>query len=223
MIQNYINHIVFVVDKSGSMSHLSKEVVKVFDSQISHLATRSKELNQETRVSVYLFDDQVECLIYDMDVMRLPSLVGYYKIGGNTALIDATLKSIEDLQKTPELYGDHAFLEYVLTDGEENRSRNRPNALLSKITELPNNWTIAVLVPDQRGVFEAKKFGFPANNIQIWSNTNEGIKEIGETIRCATDNFMCARSTGIRSTKSLFNLDISKLDLKTIETKLEEL
>jgi hypothetical protein len=28
-LQNYINHIVFVVDSSGSMGHLSNEVVKV--------------------------------------------------------------------------------------------------------------------------------------------------------------------------------------------------
>jgi Mg-chelatase subunit ChlD len=56
MNKHLINHIVFVVDESGSMQLLSKDVVKVFDSQIQHLAQRSQELDQETRVSVYLFN-----------------------------------------------------------------------------------------------------------------------------------------------------------------------
>jgi hypothetical protein len=222
-IQNYINHIVFVVDKSGSMSHLSDEVVKVFDSQIAHLATRSKELDQETRVSVYLFANGVDCLIYDMDVMRLPSLRDHYNAGGGTALIDGTITAVDDLSETPQKYGDHAFLVYVLTDGEENQSRSSASTLAKKIDGLKDNWTLAVLVPNQNGVFEAKKFGFPVNNIQVWSTTKDGVEEVGRTIRVATDNFMTSRSAGIRGTKNLFNLDSSKLTTTKVGKMLQEL
>lgn len=225
MIQNYINHIVFVVDKSGSMFGLSREVVKVFDSQIKYLSQRSQELNQETRVSVYLFSywNKIECLIYDMDVMRLPSLAGYYVPDGQTALVDATLKAIADLGKTLELYGDHAFLIYTLTDGQENNSVARPNVLERAIGELPENWTLAVLVPDQRGVFEAKKFGFPVENIAIWDATSaKGVEEVGSVIRQSTDNFMKGRASGIRGTRNLFRPDI-KATASQVKRSLEEL
>ena len=54
-IDNIINHIVLVLDASTSMTHLSDELIKVADNQISYLAQRSKELDQETRITVYSF------------------------------------------------------------------------------------------------------------------------------------------------------------------------
>jgi len=101
MIQNYINHIVFVIDASGSMQKISREVIDVFNKQVTYLAKRSQEVNQETRVSVYLFNDTVTCLIYDMDVMRLPKLNGHYHARGGTALIDGVIQAILDLKKPP--------------------------------------------------------------------------------------------------------------------------
>lgn len=222
-IQNYINHITFVIDRSGSMSDLSDEVVEVFDSQVKYLAQRSKELDQETRVTLYLFSDTTQCIIYDKDVLRLPSLAKLYNAGGSTSLIDATLKSIEDLKKIPELYCDHAFLIYVLSDGAENTSYNSASKLASEISKLPDNWTLAVLVPDQLCSHEAKKFGFPANNIQIWSTNNAGLKEVGETVKAATNSFMQARATGLRSTKNLFSLNTNNLKSDIVTKKLDAL
>jgi hypothetical protein len=223
MIQNYINHIVFVIDASDSMSGVSNQVVAVFDNQVKHLAFRSKELNQETRVSVYLFSYTVKCLIYDMDVMRLPSLKGYYKVNGRTALNDGTMKAIEDLQQTPQLYGDHAFLIYTLTDGQENESSTTSDVLANKIMGLPENWTLAVLVPNQDGKFEAKKAGFPADNISIWDvNSSKGIETVGSKIQKTTDDFMTNRLKGIRGTKSLFKMDVN-LSSSQVRNNLDEL
>lgn len=223
MIQNLINHIAFVVDASGSMQGIAEEVIRVFDTQVAYLAKRSQELNQETRVSVYLFNNTTTCLIYDMDVMRLPSLKGHYGPDGWTALIDGTLKSISDLRLMPELYSDHAFLIYAITDGVENKSKNSPTHLSQTIRDLPENWTVAVLVPDQTGVFEAKKFGFPADNISIWDATStKGMQEAGRCIRESTDNFFNGRAKGIRGTKTLFKLNVN-VTAKEIKKALTEL
>jgi hypothetical protein len=218
MSENYINHIALVLDASGSMNHIAREVIKVADAQIAYLARRSKELDQETRVSVYVFSSHVRCVIYDKDVLRLPSIASHYRVSGNTALIDATLKSQSDLALTPEIYGDHAFLTYVLTDGEENSSRSGPEDLLRYMITLPDHWTVAVLVPDQRGKFEAKKFGFPADNIAVWDSTTvNGVVEVGETIRRATDNYMIARASGVRGSRSLFSTSPDALNSKTVK------
>lgn len=212
--QGYINHVVLVLDASYSMTRLASEVVAVADNLTEHLAQRSKELDQETRITVYSFDDNVECLVYDKDVLRLPSMKTLYKIGSNTALMDAAYKAIEDLEKTATLYGDHAFLIYVLTDGQENRSKRiTPHLLQGKINRLPDNWTLAAMVPDNLSVFEVKKFGFSANNISVWDVSKKGISEVGETIRRTADAFMHARQQGVRGTKSLFELNLNKIDL----------
>jgi hypothetical protein len=222
-IENYINHIALVLDASGSMDGLKKEVVQVADNQIAYLAKRSKELDQETRVSVYLFEGRkTQCLIYDKDVLRLPSINGLYSIGGNTPLIDATLRAIDDLGKTPELYGEHAFLTYVITDGEENSSTNTAETLKKTLNKLPDNWTVAVFVPNANGVYEAKKFGFEKDNIAVWDASAKGVKEVGEVLRRTTEQFMTARASGIRGYKNLFKLDLNNISTKAVQ-KLDKL
>lgn len=222
--QNYINHIVLVLDASASMHHHKDELIKVADNQIAYLAQRSKDLDQETRVTVYSFSDRdkIECLIYDKDVLRMPSISGLYEIYNMTALIDATIVSLEDLAMTSEKYGEHAFLIYVLTDGEENDSIHQKTALSNRIDKLPDNWTLAVFVPDQGGVFEAKKFGFPKDNIALWdATTKRGLNEVGEKIRQTTEQFMQNRKLGIRGSKNLFTL--KDLNLKKVAQNLNNL
>lgn len=218
MSQNYINHVALVLDASVSMRRQQAELIRVADAQIQYLAQRSQELNQETRVSVYSFGSVVECLIFDKDVLRLPSISSLYRIAGNTALIDATLKSQDDLDRTATMYGDHAFLTFVLTDGQENWSRHTSVELRSRLTGLAENYTVAVLVPNQHGVFEAKSFGFPADNIAVWDvNSSRGVENVGATIRQATDNFMQARAQGVRGTRSLFSTGVDAVNAETVK------
>jgi len=224
MQQNYINHIALVLDASGSMSYKTKDIIKVADNQIKYLARRSKELDQETRVTVYSFSDRhnINCLIYDKDVLRMPSIANLYRADGQTALIDATNLVLNDLALTPEKYGEHAFLIYVLTDGQENDSNNTPGGLAAKIFNLPDHWTIAAFVPDTSGVYEAKKFGFPKENISVWdTNSAVGMAEVGEKIRETTENFMINRTKGIRGSKSLFSL--ATPSIQTVAKNLDNL
>lgn len=222
--QNYINHIALVLDSSESMRHLRDQVIKVADEQIKHLAQRSKELDQETRITVYKFADTVQCLVYDKDVLRMPSLSGVYDTYGWTALLDASEKALDDLSKTPELYGDHAFLMYVITDGNENKSRTAtPQSIKRKIESLKDNWTVAVFVPDQVGKFEAKKYGFPQDNIAIWSTDSKGMAEVGEVIRATTDTYMAARAVGTRSMKNLFSLNTAEISKQNVSATMAKL
>lgn len=209
-----INHVVLVLDASDSMTHLKHNVIKVADNQIAFLAQRSKELDQETRITVYTFNSYrgCRCLIYDKDVLRVPSIESLYLTGGMTPLIDATILALDDLKLTPEKYGEHAFLIYVLTDGMENASSNRYSVLRSKIDALPSHWTVACFVPDQTSLFEAKKNGFPEDNIDKWNTTAQGIAEVGETIRKTSETFMQGRTKGVRGYKSLFTMKALSTD-----------
>ena len=210
--QNYINHIVLVLDHSTSMGNLAQTVVKVADMQVAELAQSSQALDQETRMTVYQFGNTTECIYFDKDVLRMPSIKNKYRIEGSTALIDATMQAINDLKQTNTLYGDHAFLVYVLTDGQENTSKRfTASTLRAELSSLPDNWTVACLVPDSSGIFYAKNVGFSANNIAIWDTTAKGLEEVGQRVREITNNYMTARSQGLRGTKDIFTLDLSSV------------
>ncbi|MBT2369314.1 VWA domain-containing protein [Streptomyces sp. ISL-10] len=227
--QNYINHVALVLDASSSMSHLTRKVVEVADQQIAYLARRSRELDQETRVTVYVFADKVECVIYDKDVLRMPSLKQLYRVGGMTALLAAALTSQRELAQTAQLYGDHSFLTFVLTDGQENASHRCPDAptrdpreLVAAVAQMietqQDNWTLAVLVPDQMGKREAMQCGFPKDNIAIWDATStQGLEEAGQVIRQATENFMMGRTQGIRGSRAVFSTGAETVNKDTIK------
>jgi hypothetical protein len=215
--QGLINHVAFVLDRSGSMHGKEKQLVTVTDGLIKHLARMSEQLGQETRVSVYFFDHVVDCVIFDKDVLRLPSIAAHYHLGGRTALIDATMRSVQDLGKTAVMYGDHSFLIYVLTDGRENSSQTSYLAMSATLAKLEENWTLACLVPDVIAKQYANNFGFPRGNIAIWDvSSATGMEEVGEEIRRSADAYMVGRAAGQTGTRTLFSTDAQAVNAATI-------
>lgn len=229
MIQN---HVVIILDASTSMSGREAEVIKTVDNQIKYLARRSQEMNQETRVTIYVFSDfnNIHCVIFEMDVLRLPSIAELYKVGGNTALIATANLAIDDLRLTMTKYGNHAFLMFVWTDGEENDShrlmgysgfstrQNLATDLRQKIESLPDNWTVAALVPNQNGKIAAIDCGFPKGNVSVWDvSAADGVEEAMGEIQAATDSYMSMRASGISGTKQLFSTDASRVNKATIQ------
>lgn len=225
-LQNLVNHVVFLLDESASMSMSghTQDVIDVFDSQIKFLCRRSQELNQETRVSVYKFNENTQCLVYDMDVMRMPTLKGLYRPSGGTALREAAETAIRELKLTPTIHGDHAMLVFCLTDGEDNRSyKTTPEALKYLINGLGNNWTLAILVPDKKGENYAQQCGFELNNITIWEvNAAGAIDVVGTKVQNATEKFFQARAVGTRGLTNLFELN-TNLSPQKVVGNLEQL
>jgi hypothetical protein len=224
MNKNYITHLYLLVDASGSMQKHRNSVRQVLDSQIEHWSERARTLKQTVRLSVYFFNKRVECVVYDADISTVLGLSNLYNPTGETAFIDANIEAIKNGLEIPEKYGDHSHLLICLTDGENNVNNHKRNILRETISKLPENWTVSALVPNSNGVHECKYFGYPANNIQIWDcSSNEGFDEMAQTMYTATDTYLMARSSGLRSTSNLFNLDASKISKTEVKKKLDVL
>jgi len=217
---NIKNRIGLVLDASDSMKIHKTSLIKIVDNQIKNLAEATKQNGQETRITIWLFSgyDEIECMVWDVDVLRLPSIADLYDTYSMTALHDATLKAISDFKTTSQIYGNNSFLLYVVTDGENNNSRHSASELAQVISELPDNWTVAALVPNAMGVAKAKLLGIPAGNIQVWdATTKEGLERAGRVIYDSTTAYMTARATtGLRSTTSLFDMSATAVNKQTI-------
>lgn len=226
-IDQLINHIALVLDCSTSMDKHSKKVVEVAKAVIADLAKKSNDFQQETRITIYSFADDIRCLVYDKDVLRLPDIADLYHIGGNTALMAATLKSIQDLRQQPEIYGDHAFWDTVITDGQENRSWQHKvtvDMLTRELRGLPDNWTMSTLVPDKRGIEDAVRFGFARENCGTWDTTSsKGFESVHSSYTTASDVFFTNRSKGIRRTTGVFSPDVKNLNDLSVSAALERL
>lgn len=204
--QNKINHVLLLIDRSGSMRNRASDVIRVVDNQVAFLAQLSKDSKQETRVTIYIFDDVVECIVFDTDVLRLPSIAPHYRVRGQTALRDAFIQGHKELAQTCQLYGDHAFLIFGFTDGYENASRSFPHELRNLLTTLPENWTAGILVPDINGMVSAEAAGFAKGNISIWNTQSAtGVEEAGSEIQQATQDYFTMRASGQTGTRTLFS------------------
>lgn len=226
MNKNIINRVYLVLDKSGSMKKFGSQVSQVFDSQVKHWKNRASELNQEIRLSTYVFSTDIDCLFFDRDIQKCESIKNLYEIGGDTNLIGAASQAIKDGLKIPIFYNqDVSNLLILISDGENNIDNHKFDSLKKTINQLEDSWTVSCLVPNINAAFECQKLGFPKNNIQVWNtNSEDGYREMGNTILAATDNYMLSRSKGIRGTKSLFTVSSKNINRDEIKkANLEEL
>lgn len=224
MQENYITHLHLLLDASGSMQKHSKNVVNLLDMQILHWSNRAKELNQTVKASIYFFDSKVRCVVFDEDISKIKNVGKLYKAEGNTAFLDANIEAIDSGLDISEKYGNHSHLLTCFSDGENNVNNNKVSLLKNKIGKLPDNWTISCSVPNANAAHEAKMFGFPANNIQIWDcNSEDGFEEASNKFSHATNHYLIGRSRGMTSTKSLFNLDASIIDNNKVKRNLNQL
>lgn len=212
-----INNVIFAVDESGSTSHLSATINKVVHSLQEPLS----KADQVTRVSLYTFDSKVSRRF----ILRHPEALATYTHTARdmTALIDAAYMAIEDHKNI--MVGedeDQSFLLYILTDGAENVSKRTAGDLARLVGTLPENWTVAALVPNITGVHYAKNAGIPAGNIEVWDATStRGVEEMGKRIAQTFNDYSVMRSTGVKGSTRLF-VNAKDLTVAAVQNTLTE-
>lgn len=116
--------LVFILDKSGSMSGLESDTIGGFNS----LLEKQKDGLGEVFVTTVLFNDDYQLLQDHVSIHEVSPLTSDdYFVGGTTALLDAIGKTIHDLIKVQKRRGrKHAakkVMIVIITDGLENSSR----------------------------------------------------------------------------------------------------
>lgn len=140
----------------------------------------------------------------------------YSTNGGSTPLWDAVGIAINNLIiNTANQTGDISYLVQIVTDGEENSSRQwTALALRNEIQRLQatDKWTFTFRVPKGRAQQLANRLGIPAGNIYEWETTEKGMRESSVHTSAATKAFYGARAVGATSTLSFY------ADLKNVSS-----
>lgn len=218
MSKTLVNNVIFVIDRSGSMSYHARAVEQVIRGLKDPLA----QADQITRVSLYTFDDRIERNLH----LRHPDALSEFRFQarGQTALLDAVDQAIREHRGLlTGIDEDHSYLLYAITDGEENASRKVRNYdLKNTIASLPENWTVAALVPNISGVHAAKNCGFPAGNIEVWNaQSQRGFEEVGRRLVDTYQSYSQMRSTGVTTSNRLF-VDAKNLNVADVQKALVE-
>ncbi len=111
--------LIFLLDKSGSMSGLESDTIGGFDS----LIREQREKGIRALVTVVLFNEKSRVLFDRLPLDRVPPLTREeYAPRGNTALFDAVGSTILRLEKKQTARPPHTLF-VITTDGMENASR----------------------------------------------------------------------------------------------------
>jgi uncharacterized protein YegL len=192
-----LTELVFILDKSGSMSGLERDTIGGYNTMLE----KQKVAEGECRITTVLFDNDYELLHDRIDIRAVgPITEKEYAVGGSTALLDAvgrTIHKIGNVQKrTADGYRAEKVLFVIITDGEENASREysaeKVRAQIERQKER-YGWEFIFLGANIDAVEAAGRFGINADRAQTYHADSQGVAlnfdAVGEAVtsfrRCA--------------------------------------
>lgn len=116
--------LVFILDRSGSMSGLESDTVGGFNSMLE----KQKEAGTDCSVTTVLFNHELKTLHDHVDLASVPPMTEKdFQVGGMTALCDAIGSTIDSVRISQKQLKKSSRADQVLfviiTDGLENASR----------------------------------------------------------------------------------------------------
>lgn len=162
-----LTELVFVLDKSGSMSGLEKDTIGGFNSMLD----KQREEDGDVVISTVLFDDRMQIIHDRAKLDKIANLTaGDYQVGGCTALLDAlgnTIRHINKVQKAlPEDERPAKTMFVITTDGQENSSRDFTYDKIRKMVEKKQEkkgWEFLFLGANMDAISAAADIGIKAN------------------------------------------------------------
>ena len=172
-----ITELVFILDRSGSMSGLESDTIGGFNGVLA----RQKEVEGTAYVSTILFDHE-EIVLHDrVDIAQVEPLTEKdYQPRGSTALLDALGGAIKHTVKVqgylPEEYKARKVIFTIITDGYENASRKYSVEKVRKMVEeqTEKGWEFVYLGANLDAVSEAGRLGIAQDRAVTYLADSEG-------------------------------------------------
>ena len=177
-MKNNITELVFILDKSGSMSGLESDTIGGFNAMIE----KQKKVDGKCYVSTVLFSNEAQVIHDRVDISEVkPMTEKEYYVDGCTALLDALGGAIHHIGNVhkyarPEDVPEHTIF-VITTDGMENASRrytDRKVKEMIKKEEEKYGWEFLFLAANIDAVETAERYGIRRERAANYRATKEG-------------------------------------------------
>lgn len=206
-MKNDLTHLLFILDRSGSMASIARDAIQGFN---SFLAQHLEEPG-DARLTLVLFDDQFEV---PCDGIPLPEATPLdhrtFVPRGSTALLDAIARAIDDLglklAATPDDQRPGAVIVAILTDGYENASRHHTwHDVQQRIRHQSDTyqWRFLFLGANQDAIATAARVGIDAHDSATFAADGPGT--------AASMDAFARKSKSIRKSASYQPMDEQEL------------
>ena len=195
-----LTEIVFILDRSGSMSGLEQDTIGGFNSMIN----QQKNADGEALVSTILFDNVSEVLHDRINVKDIQPLTDHdYMVRGCTALLDAIGRAIHHIGNIHKYARQEDIPEHTMfvitTDGMENASRYYSSNKVKQMIErqkIKYGWEFLFLGANIDAVETASLFGIDEDRAVNYQCDSEGTALNYEVISDAISAVRCSVPLG---------------------------
>ncbi len=179
MMKKGLTELVFILDRSGSMSGLEKDTIGGFNTMLA----KQKQAEGEALVSTVLFDHETDIIHDRVDIQTVPPLTEKdYVPRGTTALLDAiggAIHHIGNIHKyaRPEDVPEHTIF-VITTDGMENASRRYSAEHVKRLIEQQKaryHWEFLFLGANMDAVETARRYGIDEDRAVDFYADAEGV------------------------------------------------
>lgn len=193
-----LTEMVFVLDRSGSMSGLAADTIGGFN----ELIEKQKKIEGDAYVTTVLFDHEYEVLHDHVALKEVAPLTDKeYFARGSTALLDAVGRTINAvgvrLAATPEEERPEHVVFVITTDGMENASREYTAKQVREMVEHQQqkySWQFVFLGANMDAVSEARNLGISAKYAADFTPSHSGVRKM---YSMALDSVMSDKRTGV--------------------------
>lgn len=179
-MKNNITELVFILDRSGSMSGFESDTIGGFNATIE----KQKKQDGIVYVSTVIFDHTSEVIHDRVNISEIKPLTSEdYQVRGSTALMDAIGGAIHHIGNVhkyarPEDVPEHTIF-IITTDGMENASRRYSaqeiRAKVKRQTE-KYGWEFIFLAANIDAVETADHIGIRRERAANYRQTNRGVE-----------------------------------------------
>ena len=176
-MRTHATELIFILDRSGSMTGMQREVVSGFNEMVS----RQKELG-DTRVTAVLFNQETRPLWESLPAEECLLTQTDFRPAGTTALLDAvghtlshTQARIDDLPEKPQ-----AVVMVIVTDGLENASREYTHPQVQALIRdrQAAGWEFVFLAANLDARAEADRLGICEQDAYHYKATRVGTRQM---------------------------------------------
>lgn len=165
-----------VADRSGSMISILNDAIGAFNAFID----QQQAGDGEAKLTVALFDTQYEIMQEGVDIKAATKFdKSNFVPRGSTALFDAIGRTLTNLIARREAGEIDAAIVTILTDGEENASREFRAEDIKKLIEKCEKeygWEFIFLAANQDAFATGSTFGIKASNAYNFAADAAGLK-----------------------------------------------
>lgn len=182
-------HIIALLDMSGSMGMIQKEVIGSFNDFIQ----QQQKNDAKAIVSVVCFDNRVEHPYTKVPLAEMPAITARdYHPRGLTALYDSVGQGIANNQDD-----EHVIL-LIQTDGQDNASKMYSQTQVKEMIQgkTAAGWDINFMGADINVDREARKMGIHPGKAAMFAKNKQGVATSYDAMSASTTSYINKVSQG---------------------------